>query len=152
MSIPLSDLAPTPATHHTLSGVEFGIRPRDPEGWRDQDSGTMAFILDGVTYVAVEDPSDGYRSMLESLETTEESVTNTFPPVPVVTTYVSDGNWDGSWDGTGYKYKDSSDVLTIRHAGTNGLILAVGTDNDDDYYPSCVMFFDASALGTVESP
>ena len=48
---------------HQLSGVDESSEVR-PSGWGsgDESVGVILFIIDGVTYKAVENPDDGYRS------------------------------------------------------------------------------------------
>lgn len=98
---------------HKLSGVDFG---------QQGEATTIVFILDGKTYMAVEDSDDGYRSSLGTFEVTDTVVKNTFEPQEVTCTY------DGG----------SNDTLEIIDAITGKIVLRVGTDNSDDYYPSFV--------------
>lgn len=39
----------------------------------------IGFILDGVTYKAIEDPDDGYRSFCTELQVCDEVISNKFP-------------------------------------------------------------------------
>ncbi len=110
---------------HYLSGLDTDIKKAE-ETWQD-DANVFRFVLDGITYKATEDPSDGYRSYLEDLETTEEKVDYTFPPQKVIGKMREDEDYS------------KNDVIEFYDAITTKLVLALGTDNYDDYYPSCIM-------------
>lgn len=110
---------------HFLSGVDFGIHK-----WKDkyrEDSNTMIFILDDITYEAIEDPSDGYRSCLDSLVITNKKVKNTFTKHEVLCRKKKED-----------KYANH-DTLEFIDVITGEIVLEVGTDNYDDWYPCCVM-------------
>ncbi len=48
---------------HTLDVVDGAIEKFQEYEWRGaEDCQTLTFRLDGVTYTAIEDPDDGYRS------------------------------------------------------------------------------------------
>jgi hypothetical protein len=116
---------------HFLSGVDF-----DSHKWEDdynEDSNTMLFILDGITYEAIEDPDDGYRSSIGSLTITNKKVKNTFPKHEVLCEmkneeYVNDVN-----------YADDDELIEMVDVITGKVVLEVGTDISEEYYPSCVM-------------
>lgn len=110
---------------HFLSGVDFGIHK-----WNSgfsEESCTMLFILDDVTYEAIEDPDDGYRSCLESLMVSDKEVRTKFPKQEVVCKMKED---DKNY---------SNDILQFIDVITGKVVLEVGTDHYDDYYPCCVM-------------
>lgn len=110
---------------HELSGLDTFIK-KATETYYDDANG-YRFVLDGVTYCAIEDPEDGYRSSLGSLEISTEAVDYNFPAQKVVGKMRSDDEYA------------RNDVIEFYDAITNKLVLAVGTDNWDDYYPCCVM-------------
>lgn len=97
---------------HKLSGVDI----TNPD-----ECGVVRFVLDGITYKAVEDPSDGYRSYCNELIVCNESITNNFHPQEVIG-----------------KMKDN-DVIQFIDVVTGKIVLEVGTDNLDGYYPYCIM-------------
>lgn len=108
---------------HKLSGVDL-CETTYTNKWEETEIvNAIRFILDGVTYEAIEDPADGYRSYMEELRTTDEKVRYTFPPVDVLCSLSE-------------KYDD--DVLCFRDVANGKLILEVGTENTHDYYPYCV--------------
>lgn len=120
---------------HTLSGVD-----RDTEEiktWGDQFeiAQCIRFVLGGKTYVAVEDPNDGYRSTMREIRLSEKPCLKTFPPVKVV------GQMKGGGD-----YGQTNNTLQLIHAKTKAVILEVGTDNSDDYYPWYVATFNEENL------
>ncbi len=127
ISVKLEDLI----GEHLLSGVEFGTLPEDKDKGRWEAANSMTFVLDGHAYCAVESPDDGYRSSMEDIyEVPIESVKNVFEPVKVLAGYRTQGTY-GSTDDT----LELIDVVTMK------IVLEVGTDNSDDYYPSFVAKF-----------
>jgi len=101
---------------HMFSGIE--------EGQIGQDCNTIKFTLDSIHYMAVEDPNDGYRSYLSDVVITDEAPKYVFPPVPVVCT--TDNIID-------------NDILEFYDIITHSLVLRIGTENLDDYYPTCII-------------
>ena len=104
---------------HMFSGVDY------TEGY---EAINIMFCLDGVTYIAEEDPDDGYRSYMKELRISEIPCKNSFEPERVFCEYTEKGNYDGD-----------SDILIIKNPITENVILKIGTENVCDYYPSCVM-------------
>jgi hypothetical protein len=115
---------------HFLSGVSMSKtrfkQEWDEEEFEDEDSNVMSFILDGVVYSAIEDPSDGYRSTMRDLKINEYQVENTFEPIQVMCKMRDDRNYN------------SNNTLELYDIENGKLILAAGTDNTDDYYPCFV--------------
>ena len=125
-----------------LDAVDFTVERS--EGWNghDEDASVCRFRLNGVLYMATEDPSDGYRSMMRDLLVLgNEKTTNEFLPVAVSTEYFSNRR-DMKGDG----YDGECDILRIVDVVTGGTILEIGTDMYDDYYPSFVASFDPSVM------
>jgi len=87
-----------------------------------------------LTYEAIEDESDGYRSYLGSVETVN-CAGLIFFSYPVATIRIEDVNEDSE---TGYQFRDVED---------NHIWLRFGTDNADDYYPYFVFQYSAKASG-----
>lgn len=82
-----------------------------------------------LTYEAVEDPDDGYRSYLETIKCVDESGIYFRTPIAMVTIREADSNNYGRHF-NGYQLVDVE----------NGHVwLTIGTDNNDDYYP-CFTF------------
>lgn len=94
-----------------------------------EDASLIRFKLDGVVYVAIEDPSDGYRSYLGELKVDDTDITNPFSGVEVIGVYK-----------TGSEGR-SCDILDLVDTTTKEVVLSVGTDDDDDYYPCFVSHF-----------
>lgn len=88
------------------------------------------FKLDDEIYEAIEDESDGYRSYLQEIKPTtdEEAEANLiFFQNPVDTVKIVDVT-DNTFNGYEIVSVDDGHVW-----------LKVGTDNIDDYYPSCII-------------
>ncbi len=109
---------------HILDAVDFDViqkaRPYD------EDARTMTFRLDGITYTATEDPSDGYRSAMEHLEAEPVEMKNVFAPCNVLCAMRADDTYR------------KNDVLDMIDEITGKVVLSVGTENTDDYYPNYV--------------
>lgn len=108
---------------HQFSGVDYA-----EDGYGGAIN--IIFCIDGVTYLAQEDLDDGYRSYMDELEVSKKPCRNTFEPEEVICEHI-----DKSKDYFGY----DSDILLIKNAKTGELILKIGTEDVNDYYPSCVM-------------
>ncbi len=101
-----------------LTGVDF-----DTESTNDAQ--TIYFVLDGKTYAASEDPVDGYRSCMKDIIESKYKVKNKFRPCRVLGT-MRDGGCD---------------ILDFIDVKTGKVVLSVGTDDADDYYPCWVARF-----------
>lgn len=114
---------------HSLTGVEMTqtkVQKYDGE-WEDVDS--ITFRLDGKTYTAVEDPSDGYRSCMKNIILEKKQrIANKFQAVKVMA-IKKRGN---------YHEHETLEFIDVINGKT---ILEVGTDNFDDYYPTFVARF-----------
>ncbi len=111
---------------HQLSGVEIGQVPIANIWSDDPECGFVKFTLDGVHYIAVEDPDDGYRSRCRELVVSDEAPRYSFPPQEM-RCYMKDYN----------EYGERADVLVMQDTTTGEIVLEVGTENYDDYYPCC---------------
>lgn len=111
---------------HTFTGVEFGTMKDDWLG----EVNTVKFQLDGVTYVAIENPSDGYRSYMEDLRPCADKITNPIPETDVVCVHKA-------------TYDDILEVIDVQNGET---ILRVGTENVYDYYPACIFEYSPENL------
>jgi hypothetical protein len=114
---------------HKLSGVDTAIETVKLYEWSDstEECYVVRFVLDGITYKAVEDPNDGYRSNCGELIVCEEPITNNFPPQEVMAKMK---------DNDEYSVNDTIQFIDVV---TGKIVLEVGTDNTDCYYPYCVM-------------
>lgn len=122
---------------HALSGVDFETARVPVWTGSDmfEDAQTCRFCLDGITYVAIENPDDGYRSSLRSIGITGDTVRNSWPPVRVLASMRTRGRYSGS-----------SEVLELRDVVTGKIVLSVGTEDVDDYYPGFVAEFSPENL------
>src|SRR5678815_355131 len=110
---------------HVLTAVEFDTDPR-----RDEWSGpanAIYFTLDGVTYKVTEDPDDGYRSSMRDIEVSDRVLSNTFEACRVVARYITGKRHDND-------YSYGNDLLECIDTTTGKVVLAVGTENCNDYY------------------
>lgn len=115
---------------HILSGIETGTK--QIEGfWGEETCNFVKFTLDGVTYLALEDPDDGYRSYMEELQIVEERCKFPLPNVKVICVMRKSEEE--------YGFHQEDDILSFIDAISRKEILAIGTANTDDYYPWCVM-------------
>lgn len=115
---------------HMLDAVDFSNEQVKTWGYEFEACQVMRFRLDGKVYTATEDPNDGYRSSMREISVGEWAMKNTFQPVRVVGRHRTVNGYGGS-----------SDVLELIDAGTGKTVVEVGTDDDDDYYPSFVASF-----------
>lgn len=111
---------------HILSGIEKGTCNIEVLGGQENVD-YVKFCLDGISYVAIEDPEDDYRSTCRELEVSETECRIKLPDVEVVG--IMKGN---------ERYEDH-DILMLIDCITGKVVLSVGTANYDDYYPYCVM-------------
>lgn len=112
--------------NHILSGIEVGTRKIKVFSW-EEDCSYIKFILDGTTYLAVENPDDGYRSYMEELQIVDEKCEVKLPDIKVCC-HMRENS----------KYAEN-DILVFIDSVNGEEILAIGTANTDDYYPYCVM-------------
>lgn len=119
-----------------LQGCEWGKATVKISSYRDpEEVAGIHFKLGPTTYSMYEDPNDGYRSSLATIEVDKHEIKNTFAPCVVKVTHLTSEKHPYGGD------ERAVDILEIRCAETGKLIIEVGTDNTDDYYPSCVMSF-----------
>lgn len=109
---------------HLFSGVDYA-ETSEKEGI----GLNVLFCIDGVTYLAEEDEDDGYRSYMKELVVSEVPPKNTFSPEEVVCEHSEKHE----------SHNGECDILFINNAKTGELILKIGTEDTDDYYPYCVM-------------
>jgi hypothetical protein len=124
---------------HVLDAVDMFSESIKQYGTHYEDCSIIRFRLDGTVYTAIEDPSDGYRSCMDRLfASPNEPVANVFPPIKVIGKKKGNDRWD------------INDVLQLTDAVTGLVVLEVGTDNTDDYYPSFVGYFRPENMATNE--
>ena len=112
---------------HILDAVDF-----EPQGLpaRLKDCNCIRFRLDGTVYVAIEDPNDGYRSCMGELKVMEDAtMTNVF-----------------LWTRVIARCSTEDDILYLVDETTGEVVVEVGTDCSDDYYPYFVANFNPGAM------
>lgn len=101
---------------HILQGVE----------WRhEENKNAVAFKLDGIVYLAIENEADGWRSYCEELKISNKDVHFHIPDTDVMCNMMEN------------TFSELNNVLVITDINTGKVILEVGTKNYDDYYPYC---------------
>lgn len=94
-------------------------------------SHVIKFRLNGIVYLACENPEDGYRSSMDFFTIMKDNtMKNVFPPVEVVAV-------SGA---------DETDTLVLIDTTTGKQVLEVGTNYSDGYYPYFVSYFDPTAM------
>jgi hypothetical protein len=124
---------------YSLDGVDFDSTQIEDYYSRFKDAEVCRFRLNGVIYAVVEDPEDGYRSSLRELVVDDSAdMKNVFSPVEVIANHVTDR--------PGYFSGRSCDILELTDSKTGEIVLEVGTDDTDDYYPYFVASFYPEAM------
>lgn len=119
---------------HSLDAVDFSNEQVKTWGDQFEDCQVMRFRLDGVVYIATENPDDGYRSHMRDLTVGDFPMVNVFDPVRVVGRRKEKR-----------KYQED-DILELIDPRTGQAVIEVGTANTDDYYPCFVANFDPEAI------
>ena len=122
---------------HMLDGVDFFNEKIQQWGDSFEWAQVCRFRLDGITYAVIEDPDDGYRSSMKEIAISTNTLTNIFPSIRVLGRHRIAG-----------AYGDPADVLELIDMKTGKVVLEVGTDKTDDYYPSFVSAFHPEAMAT----
>lgn len=111
---------------HLMTGVETGTIERDCWWNKSDNCNYVKFELDGATYMAVEDPNDGYRSCCDELEIVDEKCKIELPNVLVKCKMREDSNVDG-WN------EEKNDILEFYDLNNKKMFMAVGTSYIDNY-------------------
>lgn len=115
---------------HILQGIEL---------CETEHVGCVKFTLDDITYMAVENPSDGYRSYCDDLVVVNESCLTKLPNIEVMCCHITE---------CGY---GNGDLLDFIDANNGKRFLRIGTENVDDYYPCCVFDYTPENLSCNEN-
>ena len=123
---------------HSLDAVDVGsfVKVKQYEWSEEADCNTISFRIDGKVYTAIEDPNDGYRSMLDRLVADDREMMNVFTPIQVLAKKKAS------------RVGCANDTLEFIDVVTGGVVLEVGTDNYDDYYPMFVGTFTPENMAT----
>lgn len=121
---------------HILDAVDFcEEQVKNYYGDGFDNCSVIRFRLDGNVYIASEDPDDGYRSSMRDLVVGYFEMKNIFPPIKVVGVHRKKGD-----------RREVDDILELIVLETGKVVIEVGTENLDDYYPSFVANFDPTAM------
>lgn len=112
---------------HKLTGVDLGSFSLEKYGYVE-DVNSISFKLDSKVYTAIEDLNDGYRSSMEEIYIDNRKVKNTFPACKVLGR-MRIGDYE------------SHDLIEFIDVETKKIVLAVGTENCNDYYPCFINYF-----------
>lgn len=127
---------------HVLDAVDFDNEQVKTWDESFENAQVMRFRLDGKVYVAVEDPDDGYRSSLDTFCVGDVAMKNVFEPVQVIGKHrLSVGDYP-----KGDICYSEADVLELIDIHTGKVVLEVGTEGVDDYYPCFVASFYPEAM------
>jgi len=117
---------------HWLDAVDFSVVQVTEYDERLIDASAIRFRLDGVAYTVVEDPDDGYRTTMGEMFVSDGAdMKNVFAPVWVA----------GRWQEKGEHDDGDPDVIELVDIWTGKVVISVGTDYGDEYYPSFVSYF-----------
>lgn len=125
---------------HTLSGVETGYTVVHDEWEGNQDCQFVKFTLDGVHYMAVEDPDDGYRSRCRDLVVSDTPPRYSFPPQSM-RCFMKRAGDDGC----------NNDIIVMQDIKTKEIVLEVGTGDYDDWYPYCHFVYNPEGMACNNS-
>jgi hypothetical protein len=114
---------------HKLTGVDMDSVSVNTWGSKFEDCQVINFILDGRTYTATEEPDDGYRSNMRDIVPSDYKVKNKFKPCKVLGKMREDNKYF------------TNEILDLIDVKTGKVVLSVGTENTDDYYPCWVAEF-----------
>jgi hypothetical protein len=106
-----------------LTGVQIEDKYETPDHYT-----VCRFTLNGVTYQIKEDPDDGYRSRIDTIEVTDDPPMDQYS-IPVECSMKPDDEYERHC------------TLLIKHG--DKIILEIGEDDTDDYYPSFVCNYTA---------
>lgn len=115
------------AGEHLLRWIKMGAR--NPI---DKDAECVIFQLDNNAYMVMEDPDDGYRSSARDVVVLGTGIYDIDGECPisvnerVVVVHHEKGRHE--WD-------DVADILEFVSASTGKVVLTIGTDDLNDYYP-----------------
>lgn len=119
---------------HIMTGIETGTVKIKGQWYSKDNCNYVKFKLDGITYMAVEDPDDGYRSCCRDLEIVNEECKMR-------------DDFHDSIGGT-----EENDILEFYDVGNNQMFMAVGTGNTNDYYPYFVFEYTPETLCCNKTP
>ncbi len=110
---------------HKFQGIELSTRTITDCFNYEYKCDVVKFMLDNITYEAIEDPDDGYRSYCSEIKISYEKPKYTFPDYKILCK-MKPRDEDGEHD-----------VLVGVDLDTGDTIFEIGTLYVDDYYPCC---------------
>lgn len=136
-----------------LSGMERSAAGLDVFrviSWDAAIGAAFSFCVNGKTYTAFENPDDSYRSSMSSLVEQEgNKCSTTMDAVALRPQFrrfmVDEDQWREMEPMTAGS--ETSDMLCLVNPSTQEMVLSVGTNLSESYYPSFVAHCDVEALG-----
>ena len=113
------------------------IVPFDGSLRRTDATNAILIKLDNTNYIFIEDPDDGYRSFMCPIAITDRTPKYILPDIEVTIEHITEPIPEE------YNYYNN-DIYEFYEG--NNLILRVGTENVDDYYPRCLLEYYPEAL------
>ena len=126
---------------HILDAVDYSNAQVKMRGEKFEMCQVMRFRLDGKVYTVTEDPDDGNRSSMREITVGDWPMSNAFPGRRVVGVYLKNKS-----------YVYDSDILELIVKDTGETVITVGTDYNDDCYPSFVANFRPEAMALNTTP
>ena len=126
---------------HVLSGVDRVTITPEVEEYKYGDAAVLNFVLDGKVHSAIEAGNDGYRSMLGEIFVSEGTLKNMFEAIGVLGVMR---------ESTTELYSQACDILDLYDVANGKIVLSVGTENSDDWYPWFVAEFEPRNLHVNE--
>lgn len=108
--------------NHIFQGIEISNKKHIGMYGDEEDVGVIKFMLDGITFEAMEDPDDGYRSYCSDIVISNEKPKYTFPDNRILCKMKPNDDYE-------------HDVLMGINPNTGCVIFEIGTLYIDDYYP-----------------
>lgn len=118
---------------HWLDAVDYNTVQRESWTGRLTDANSITFRLDGVCYTAIEDPDDGYRSTMEELIVDDDvTMKNVFNPTWVL---CRPSEPKREYYSSEHSNDDGIELIEFVDVWNGEVILVVGTDHSDQWYP-----------------
>jgi hypothetical protein len=125
---------------HFLNTAAILGRYKKGFGYSADEADTLSIGIDGNTYTFFEDPSDGYRSYMGDIEVIAH-LTDALKGAALVNREVIIRD----------DPRKDKDIIEIIDATTGHIWARLGTDNYDDYYPTCILEWNAMPPGLIDN-
>ena len=123
---------------HKFQGIELSTRKIADVFGDENECDVVKFMLDNITYEAIEDPDDGYRSYCSEIKISYEKPKYTFPDYEILCKMKPCN-----------EYGDEHEVLVGIDLDTGDIIFEIGTLYVNDYYPCCHFEYHPENMRTI---